>query len=87
MRKVVVTEELIANYPYKSSRWTPHQPWCKLCSVDKGPLRKHAFRLLKVGEEAIEVTFRNGTVAYYHPSCWDNPGNKEKVESIERQSV
>jgi len=87
MKKVVITEELIASYPYKSSRWTPHQPWCKLCSVDKGPLRTHRFRVLKVGEEAIEVTFRNGITSYYHISCWENPENREKVESIRKQDV
>lgn len=85
MRKVVITEELIASYPYKSSRWTPHQPWCKICSVDKGPPRTHTFRVLKVGEEAIEVTFRNGTVAYYHIGCWNHPNNKDKVRAIKKQ--
>lgn|GEM_PF-5441711 len=87
MKKVVITKELIANYPYKNSKWSPHRPWCRLCSIPQSPGREQLFRVLEVDEEAIEVHFRNGTVAYYHVSCWDNPGNKEKVESIKKQEA
>lgn len=43
--------------------------------------------LLKVGEKAVEVKFRNGTVAYYHLSCWNDPQYAYKVENIKKQSV
>lgn len=88
MKKVVVTKELIESYPYKGSKHTPDRPWCRLCSIFKSRTKeKKVFNVLELGSEAVEVHFRNGTVAYYHLSCWDNSGNKEKVESIERQSV
>lgn len=88
MKKVVITEELIANYPYKNSKWSPHRPWCRLCSIFQSRTKERKiFNILELNEEALEVHFRNGTVAYYHLSCWDNPGNKEKVEAIKRQEA
>lgn len=87
MKKVVITKELIAGYPYKHSRWSPHRPWCKLCSEEKSSKRRQVFRVLQMGEEAIEVHFRNGTVAYYHPSCWNSPKNREQVTAILKQEA
>lgn len=88
MKKVVVTKELIESYPYKGSKHTPDRPWCRLCSTFKGRTKeKRLFRVLKIGQQAIEITFRNGTVAFYHKRCWDDPGNKERVRAILKQDV
>lgn len=43
--------------------------------------------VLKLGEEAIEVKFRNGMLGYYHLACWNDPKYAYKVENIKKQSV
>ena len=97
MRKVIITKELIANYPHKSSKHRPRRPYCRLCAnFDRMRRRSIGYSInfdvcnfhidvLEIGEKAIEIHFRNGTVAYYSVDCWENPLNARKVESILRQ--
>jgi len=94
MKEVTITQELIDTYPYKSGKWHPHRPFCRLCASLK-PFIKHTSiggtvnlwrpEMLRIGEKAITVTFRNGTLAYYHVKCWNDPNYAMKVESIKKQ--
>jgi phosphosulfolactate synthase (CoM biosynthesis protein A) len=40
---------------------------------------------ININEPVVVATFRNGTIGYYHQSCWDNPMNVEYVQNIETQ--
>ena len=85
-----MTQELIDNYPHKNSKYSPSRPYCRLCANLYRKYIRHTtpkffVHIFRIGEQAIEVTYRNGTVAYYSPSCWNDPLNIGKVESIKRQ--
>ena len=91
-----MTQELIDTYPHKNSKWRPNRPYCRLCAVfdfqtSRGTFRsredKYLVKYLEVGQEAIEVTFRNKTVAYYHPGCWNKPKYARKVANIKAQDL
>ena len=93
MREAIITQQLIDAYPHKTGKWHPHTPFCRLCASLRPFIRHTAYgiknlwrpQILKIGEKAITGTFRNGTVAYYHVSCWNDPRNAWKVESIKKQ--
>ena len=95
MRTVVITPELIKNYPHKTSKNTPSRPYCRLCAnFDRRRFHGQGrvwsnfnVKVLEIGEEAMEVKFRNGTLAYYHLACWKDRKYAHKVENIKKQSV
>lgn len=90
-----MTQKDIDNFPYHGKYQVG--PYCKLCSpsvimrrqdswgVRYIPRKRRHHVAIKLGEKVVMVTFRNGTLAYYHESCWNDPDNKEKVESIKKQ--
>ena len=88
----ILTREDVIDYPYKD------RPWCKFCSPQVvlqsqgGWYQKTSVRnqwhknFIKIGEQIVKVIFRNHTIAYFHESCWNDPENKAKVESIIKQA-
>lgn len=93
MKEVTITQELIDAYPHKTGKYHPHRPFCRLCASLQ-PYKRHTPygivnlwkpQILRIGEKAVTVTFRNGTVAYYHVKCWNDPQYAFKVRSILEQ--
>lgn len=92
MKRVVMTKEIIKywNILHREAHWTPHKPYCKLCSnlfFRRGHLvrSKSEIKYFAEGEPVYKVEFANRTVGYYHVECIDNPKDKwmrRKVETI-----
>ena len=95
--QVIITQELIDKYPYKYSgvmnKKLRRGIRCALCLPPKpkgiqtrnylGSIYKqHKFHILRIGDCAVRVQFRNKTSAFYGCSCWNNPNNTDRVKRI-----
>jgi len=95
--QVVITQELIDSYPYKYSGVMNKKLHkgirCALCLPPKpkglqtrnylGSIYKqHKFHILRKGDLAYKVTFRNREFAYYGVQCWNNANNGDRVKRI-----
>jgi len=95
--QVVITQELIDSYPYKYSgvmnKKLHKGVRCSLCLPPKPKgvqtrnylsilIKQHRFHILRKDDEAVKVTFRNKTVAYYGLQCWNDPSNGDRVKRI-----
>jgi len=71
MREIIITEDIVKywRYLHRNAIWTPHKPYCKLCSVISRYRSKRKINYLKVGDKAIRIDFTNNTHALYHPEC------------------
>ena len=96
MKKVVITVQMIRKFPHKSSKHRPGRPYCRLCSCfDRrvwrrgapfsGTFTKYHVHIFEPGETAIMIKFRNGTISYYEPKCWNDPQYAERVKNILKQ--
>ena len=94
----ILSQEDLDKYPHRG-KTGPGRPWCKICSqvmqkIKDGrwgiqPLNQFRYihKVIEVGEAVVKVVFRNGTVAYYHEKCWNNPNVAKWVEGIKSRSL
>ena len=97
VEQVTITQELIEKYPYKYSgvmnKKLRRGVRCALCLPPKPKgvqtrnylsrlYNQHKFHILRIGDQAVKVTFRNKTVAYYGVQCWNNANNGDRVKRI-----
>jgi hypothetical protein len=90
--QVVITKELILSHPHHNSGIFSSPTHAIRCSLCMPPKPKHMktkeyihrvkHHVLRIGSQAVKVTFRNGTVAYYGLACWNNPENADRVKRI-----
>jgi len=89
--QVVITKEIIEQYPYNNAGifdnlMKPKRIRCSLCMPSNRNMHRR-FHVLREGDIAVKVTFKNGTVAYYGLWCWQAPSNADRVKRILMQEL
>ena len=88
--QVVITKEMIKQHPHKNSGifdfMAPKRIRCGLCMPSNRNMHRR-FHVLREGDIAVKVTFKNKTVAYYGLRCWQDPKNADRVARILKQEL
>lgn len=92
MEIITITREVIKAHPHHNSGIFEDKTRMIRCGLCMPPRSKHESRqeylrtvkhhVLRIDSQAVKVTFRNKTVAYYGLACWNKPENAQRVQSI-----
>jgi len=86
--QVTITKEIIEQYPYNNAGIFDKMfvIRCSLCMPPNRNMHRR-FHVLREGDIAVKVTFKNGTVGYYGLQCWQDPNNADRVARILKQEL